>query len=68
MRGPDCSDLTGEINLVFWNTVKSRFYDRLSNDIPNLTINFLCYSKLHGTESQFNNNRFNNNPGLTMEI
>ena len=54
------------------STVKPWFYDRRSNDISDLTINFLCpgksYSKLYGAESLFNNIRSNDIPGLTMEI
>ena len=42
------------------------------NDIPDLTINLLCpgrsYSKLYGAQSLFNNIRFNDIPGITMEI
>ena len=52
--------------------MEPRVYDRRFNDIPNLTINLLCpgksYSKLYGSESQFNNIRFNNILGITMEI
>ena len=40
--------------------------------IVDLTINLLCpskcYSKLYGAESRFNNIRFNDIPGITMEI
>ena len=50
----------------------ARFYDRRSNGIANLTIIFLCpgksYSKFYGAESRFTNIRFNDIPGLTMEI
>ena len=43
-------------------TVEPRFYDRRSNDIPDLMINILCpgksYNKLYGAESRFYLNDF----------
>ena len=52
-------------------TVETRFYDRRSNDIPDLAINSLCpgksYCKLFEAEFRFNNIPFNDIPGLTME-
>ena len=52
--------------------MEPQLYDRRFNDIPYLTINLLfsgkSYSKLYGAESQFNNIRFNNIPGIKMEI
>lgn len=52
-----------DLKVFQYNTVEPQFYDHWSNDITDLTINFLypgkSYSKLCGVESQFNNIRFN---------
>ena len=53
-------------------TVEPRFYDRRSNDIPDLTINIPCpsksYSKLNKAKYRFSNIRLNDIPGTMMEI
>ena len=52
--------LGAEINFLLWNC-------QLQWN-PDFTIFDLSYSKLYGAESRFNDIRFNDIPGFTMEI
>ena len=71
-RNREKESKVGDDQPLLSRRVQNHDYDRRFNNIPDLTINLLCpsknYSKLYGAESRFNNIRFNDIPGITMEI